>query len=118
LDPESCHFTGGPGRPTGPAPVRVEPDLPDWIPVAEFLRPATGMASAGLLVDRRALRQDGHVQPLVALVWGDEPDAAVTMLPVVPVHEVEHPESGLAQRVETVGRVVRAILAGAPPGSG
>jgi hypothetical protein len=42
-------------------------------------------------------RQDGLIFASVALSWADVADAAVTMIDVVPTHELSRPSPGLLQ---------------------
>lgn len=59
------------------------------------------------------LGQHFGIRSSVALCRCHQADLAVAMLMVVPLHEVEDPEAGLAETVEAVYRIVRPVLAGA-----
>ena len=48
----------------------------------------------------------------MTLTWGDEPNGAVAMLVVVPVHEAGHPLLSRRQALVAVHRVVGPVLAG------
>jgi hypothetical protein len=46
----------------------------------------------------------------VALRWRHEPDAAVAVLIVVPIHERTYPQAGLLHALEWPSGVVRPVL--------
>ena len=48
------------------------------------------------LIERVAALQDGFVEARVALFWGNESDGAVSMVVVVPMHELLDPSLCLA----------------------
>lgn len=94
-------------------PVGVQPDGLDGIPVADWTGPAAWVPPTRFFVKDCALREDGRIQALVALVWGDESDRAMAMLMVVPLHEGADPEAGVLEAFEAVRRIVWPVLAGA-----
>ena len=62
------------------------------------------MASAGGLIHGVALVENGAVLLAMALVGCDETDDAVTVLAVVPAHEVGHPGPRGLQALEALLR--------------
>ena len=68
------------------------------------------MSSTGLLVDAGAVSADRNGFSAVALGRRHEPDAAVAMLVVVPIHECRYPGAGLLCALERTPRVVRPVL--------
>ena len=63
-----------------------------------------------------ALLQDRRIQPRVALAGCDEPDGAVTVFLVVPMHEALHPLACLLHIVKGLVRVGRGVFERAEQG--
>ena len=66
----------------------------------------------GGLIERVAALQDDFVEADVALMWGDESNGAVSMLKVVPKHELFNPGFGLGDVGKGFDGQVRAIFEG------
>ena len=64
----------------------------------------------GLLVHAGTLSADGVGLTAVTLIGRDEPDSAVAVLGVVPVHECLHPGAGVVLAPEWPPWVVRTVL--------
>ena len=62
--------------------------------------PAEWMKLTGQLVDAGTVSADLNGFAAVALRWRHEPDAAVAMLVVVPIHERAYPQAGLCHALE------------------
>ena len=71
------------------------------------------MALPGLFVQRLTVGEDSAVLASMALSWGDEADTTVTVLVVVTLYELLHPDAGLLQAGKALSRIRRTILAGA-----
>jgi hypothetical protein len=71
------------------------------------------MALSGLFVHRLTVGEDSAVLASMALGWGYEADTAVTVLVVVALHELLHPDAGRLQAGKALGGIGRTILAGA-----
>jgi hypothetical protein len=74
---------------------RIDPDNLRLTPAASAAAPAAGMPLASLLVDAGALLADCICLASMALIGCHEPDAAVTVLVVGPIHKCRHPGAGL-----------------------
>ena len=72
----------------------IDPDHLRLTPTAGGSTPAAGMALTGLFVQLGSLAADRNGLTAVALIGRHEPDAAVAVLVVVPVHERQLPGSG------------------------
>jgi hypothetical protein len=68
------------------------------------------MKLTGQLVDAGTVSADLNGFAAVALRWRHEPDAAVAMLVVVPIHERAYPQAGLCHALEWPPGVVRPVL--------
>jgi len=62
------------------------------------------------VIDLRSLATNFNGLAAVALIGCDEPDAAVAVLVVVPVHERHHPGAGLFHGLEWPPGVVRPVF--------
>src|SRR5438874_1702351 len=70
------------------------------------------MTLTGLGVERAARGKDRYVVPGVTVAGRDEADAAVLVLPVVPVDETRDPLASLLDAGEAARRILRAVLEG------
>jgi hypothetical protein len=70
------------------------------------------MKLTGQLVDVGTVSADLNGFAAVALRWRHEPDAAVAVLIVVPIHERTYPQAGLLHALEWPPRVVRPVFQG------
>ena len=68
------------------------------------------MPLASLLVDAGRLLADGISLASMALIGCHEPDAAVAVLVVVPIHKCRHPSAGQLDALEWPPGVVRPVL--------
>jgi hypothetical protein len=68
------------------------------------------MKLTGQLVDAGTVSADLNGFAAVALRWRHEPDAAVAVLIVVPIHERTYPQAGLLHALEWPSGVVRPVL--------
>ena len=71
------------------------------------------MPLTGLFVQLGSLAADRNGLTAVALIGRHEPDAAVAVLVVVPVHECTSPGAGLFHAAEWPSGVVRPVFRGA-----
>src|SRR3954468_17241449 len=84
--------------------LRVEGDEWNRRPVAGWSAPASWVARPRLLIERVARREHEPVLADMALGRGDVADAAVSMLVVVPVHELPRPVSRRLEAGKPLGR--------------
>ena len=61
------------------------------MPTANAAAPTTRVQLAGLFVDLSPLASNGDSLAAMSLRWRHEPDGAVEVPVVVPVHESHHP---------------------------
>jgi len=88
----------------------IDPDDLRLTPAACVAAPAAGLTLTGQVVDLRSLATNFNGFSAVALIGRHEPDAAVAVLVVVPVHERQYPGAGLLHAAEWASGVVRPIL--------
>jgi hypothetical protein len=69
-------------------------------------------AAASLPRDLFTVAQDRCSAPVMTLCWGNEFQATVLMLMVVPVHKFQRPFPCFLDALERFARVVRPIFAG------
>ena len=82
------------------------------MPTAGGSSPAEWMKLTGQLVDVGTVSEDLNGFAAVALRWRHEPDAAVAVLVVVPIHERTYLQAGLFHTLEWPPGVVRPLLQG------
>jgi hypothetical protein len=92
---------------------RVERDRPGRRPVARDAAAVHGTGGPRLLVEGRALLEDGDMGAGVAFLGGDEAQPAVAVLGVVSAHQVQNPSPRFGQVVEAAQRVGGTVLQGA-----
>jgi hypothetical protein len=92
---------------------RIERHRSKRRPVASAAGPARWIALLGLEVQGVPCGQDGLVLAGVALRRADVPDAAVTMIVVVPTHELRRPDPGFSE----IGRTGQVGIAAMPSAS-
>jgi hypothetical protein len=80
------------------------------MPTAGGSTPAEWIKLTGQLVDPGTVSADLNGFSAVALRWRHEPDAAVAVLEVVPIHERRDPSAGLLDTLEWPSGVVRPVL--------
>jgi hypothetical protein len=80
------------------------------MPTAGGSSPAEWMKLTGQLVDAGTVSADLNGFSAVALRWRHEPDTAVAVLEVVPIHERTYPQAGLLHAPEGTRGVVRPVL--------
>ena len=80
------------------------------MPAAGCAGPAAGVPLAGLLIDLGTMPADRCGSSAVALIRRHEPDGAVAVPMVVPVHKCAGPTEGLLQAAEGPPGVVRPVL--------
>jgi hypothetical protein len=80
------------------------------MPTAGGSSPAEWMKLTGQLVDAGTVSAHLNGFAAVALRWRHEPDAAVAVLIVVPIHERTYPQAGLLHALEWPSGVVRPVL--------
>ena len=68
------------------------------------------MLLAGLLVDKSAVTTEFNGLTAVPLIRRHEPDGAVAVPVVVPVHECHHPGAGLFLAAEGPSGVIRSVF--------
>lgn len=88
----------------------VEGDRVNARPVSGGARPTRRVAFPGLEVQRVARRRDGLILSGVALLRADVADATVTVINVVPTHELGCPGTGFVQSPRAPRRELRAVL--------
>src|SRR5206468_12959337 len=93
--------------------LRIEGDDGDRRPVAGWSAPASWVARPRLLIERVARRKHEPVLAGMALGRTDVADAAVSMLVVVPVHELPRPVSRGLEVGKPLGRELGPIFGGA-----
>src|SRR4051795_12295968 len=91
----------------------VEGDDCDRRPVAGRSAPAPGIALPRPLIQGMGRREHGSILAGMALGWGDVANAAVTMLVVVPVHELHRPVSRRLQVGKPLAREFGPVFGGA-----
>ena len=82
------------------------------MPTAGGASPADWMTLTGQLVDAGTVAADLNGFAAVALRWRHEPDAAVVVLVVVPIHKRIYPQAGLLYALEGTRGVVRPVFQG------
>ncbi len=80
------------------------------MPTASGSTSAEWMTLTGQLVDAGTVSADLNGFSAMALRWRHEPDAAVAVLVVVPIHESRDPGAGLLDTLEWPSGVVRPVL--------
>ena len=109
-----CRHSGGHCQLSRSAAVfrwrRIDSDNLRLTPAASAAAPAAGMPLASLLVDAGALLADCINLASIALIGCHEPDAAVAVLVVVPIHKDRHPVAGLLDALEWPAGVVRPVF--------
>ena len=83
------------------------------MPTAGGSTPAEWIKLTGQLIDAGAVSADLNGFSAVALRWRHEPDAAVAVLVVVPIHKRTYPQAGLLHALEGTRGVVRPVFHGA-----